>query len=289
VDLLREPAKEHSEEKGHAMALDQSALLELLEALKVADVDDRIRSATEALYQALIEAELTGISLDALAVPTPVEGLELIPASALLADTSRLQAEPGNNTLLRNALRKTTPRDWVFIDSPSDLGLTTVMALSAATDVLVPMPAGGMELDELPKVMELITKVRDRLNKNLELAGVLLTKYRMYGRNASVLSRDVAEQLQRDLPDSVLTTVIRDDNRHGEAPAWRKPIALFDPEGRGDQDYRAALEELNARRVIHVLAAAAHRSFLLLTALTLALASSGVNAALAAHAPERPG
>jgi putative transposase len=57
VDLLREPAKEHSEEKGHAMALDQSALLELLEALKVADVDDRIRSATEAL----IEAELTAV------------------------------------------------------------------------------------------------------------------------------------------------------------------------------------------------------------------------------------
>jgi transposase-like protein len=61
VDLLREPAKEHSEEKGHAMALDQSALLELLEALKVADVDDRIRTATEALYQALIEAELTAV------------------------------------------------------------------------------------------------------------------------------------------------------------------------------------------------------------------------------------
>jgi putative transposase len=61
VDLLCEPAKEHSEEKGHAMALDQSALLELLEALKVADVDDRIRTATETLYQALIEAELTAV------------------------------------------------------------------------------------------------------------------------------------------------------------------------------------------------------------------------------------
>jgi putative transposase len=59
VDLLCEPAKDHSEEKGHAMALDQSALLELLEALKRADVDDRIRTATETLYQALIEAELT--------------------------------------------------------------------------------------------------------------------------------------------------------------------------------------------------------------------------------------
>jgi hypothetical protein len=61
VDLLREPAKEHSEEKGHAMALDQSALLDLLEALKLADVDDRVRTATETLYQALIDAELTAV------------------------------------------------------------------------------------------------------------------------------------------------------------------------------------------------------------------------------------
>jgi chromosome partitioning protein len=220
------------------------------------DLDDQ-GSATQWLgyspsNEGLMQALLSGSSLDSLAVPTSVEGLELVPASALLADTSRLQAEPGNNTLLRSTLRKTSPRDWIFIDSPGDLGLTTVMALSAATDVLVPVPAGAMELDELPKVLELIAKVRERLNEDLQLAGVLLTKFRMHGRHASVLSRDVAAELQRDLPDSVLGTVIRDDGRHGEAPAWRKPIALFDPEGRGDQDYKAALSELEARRVIHV-------------------------------------
>src|SRR4051794_37818307 len=60
MDVLRVPAKVHSE-KGHAMALDQSALLEVLEALKAADVDDRVRAATETLYQALIEAELTAV------------------------------------------------------------------------------------------------------------------------------------------------------------------------------------------------------------------------------------
>jgi transposase-like protein len=59
VDLLRVPAKVHDEEKGHAMALDQSALLDLLEVLKTAEVDDRVRTATEHLYQALIDAELT--------------------------------------------------------------------------------------------------------------------------------------------------------------------------------------------------------------------------------------
>jgi putative transposase len=51
----------NTKKKGHAMALDQSALLELLGALKLADVDDRVRSATETLYQALIEAELTAV------------------------------------------------------------------------------------------------------------------------------------------------------------------------------------------------------------------------------------
>ncbi len=60
VDLLRVPAKVH-EEKGHAMALDQSALLELLEALKLADVSDRVRTATQTLYQELIDAELTAV------------------------------------------------------------------------------------------------------------------------------------------------------------------------------------------------------------------------------------
>jgi hypothetical protein len=54
VDLLFEPAKEHSEEKGHAMVPEYFAVLELLEAPKVADGDDWIRTATEALYQALI-------------------------------------------------------------------------------------------------------------------------------------------------------------------------------------------------------------------------------------------
>jgi chromosome partitioning protein len=90
------------------------------------DLDDQ-GSATQWLgyspdNDALMDALLRGSSLDPITVSTSVTGLDLVPASVLLADTSRLQAEPGNNTLLRNALRKTQPRDWVFIDSPGDHG-----------------------------------------------------------------------------------------------------------------------------------------------------------------------
>ncbi len=201
----------------------------------------------------LMAALVEGLSLDGIAVETSVAGLELVPASITLAQTERLTAEPGHQYLLREALTKTTPRDWVFLDAPGDLGPLTIMALTAATDVLIPVPAGAMELDEVPKVRATVEKVQSRLNSALQIAGVLLTHVRIYGRHTSVLGREAAEELRRDFaPGEVLESVIRDDNRFREAPAWRKPMALFDPDGKGDQDYRAVLAELRSREVAGV-------------------------------------
>lgn len=217
---------------------------------------DKQGSATQWLdhspdTDALMEVLLASSSLDELVTATSVDGLELVPASAALAQTGRLTAELGHQFLLQYCLQKTTPRDWVFIDSPGDLGPATIMALTAATEVLVPVPAGSLELDELPKVMETITKVQERLNPQLRVAGVLLTKFKTVGRHARVLSRDVAEALRQDLPEHVMSTVVREDDRHGEAPAWRKPMAQFEPDGRGDQDYRSVLAELTGREAVN--------------------------------------
>ncbi len=191
-----------------------------------------------------------GRSLDPLVVPTAITGLELVPASITLAQTERMTAEPGHQFLLRESLSKTTPRSWVFLDAPGDLGPLTIVALTAATDVLVPVPAGALELDEVPKVRATIEKVRNRLNPELRMAGVLLTQVRIYGKHTSVLGREIGEELRKDFPaDDVLDTVIRDDNRFREAPAWRQPMAIFDPDGKGDRDYRAVLDELLSREV----------------------------------------
>jgi chromosome partitioning protein len=201
----------------------------------------------------LMTALIDGVSLDPLVVATPVEGLDLVPASITLAQTERLTAEPGHQFSLRDCLAKTTPRDWVFLDAPGDLGPLTITALATATDVLVPVPAGALELDEVPKVRATIEKVRDRLNPGLRIAGVLLTQVRIYGRHASVLSREVDAELRVDFSEGdVLDAVIRDDNRFREAPAWRKPMALFDPDGKGDRDYQAVLAELISREAANV-------------------------------------
>lgn len=228
-----------------------------LEGQRVLLVDmDKQGSATQWLghspdNDALVRALLGETSLDSIVVGTCVQGLELVPASVAVQQ-ERITSEPGNQYLLREALDRAAPRDWVILDAPGDLGPITIMALTAATDVLVPVPAGAMELDEVPKVKDTIAKVQARLNEKLVIAGVLLTQVRTYGQHTSVLAREVGDQLRRDFPDDdLLRNYIRDDMRFREAPASREPIAIYDPGGKGDLDYRNVLAELRDREAAH--------------------------------------
>lgn len=230
-----------------------------LEGEQVLLVDlDKQGSATQWLGHSpdndhLLAVLLGGQPLDSIVVRTGVERLELVPSSVTLAQTERITREPGHQYLLREVLDKTAPRDWVIVDAPGDLGPLTIMALSAATDVLVPVPAGALELDEVPKVRDTIDKVRSRLNPGLAFAGVLLTQVRIHGRHTSVLARQVGEQLREDFTDGeVLDAVVRDDGKFREAPAWRQPMAVYDPGGKGDQDYREVLRELRTREAAGV-------------------------------------
>jgi chromosome partitioning protein len=226
-----------------------------LEGQRVLLVDmDKQGSATQWLGHSpdnddLVRVLLGEVDLDSIVVSTGVDRLELAPASVAIQH-DRVTAEPGNQYLLREALSKATPRDWVILDAPGDLGPITIMALTAATEVVVPVPAGAMELDEVPKVKNTIAKVQARLNEELVVAGVLLTQVRTYGQHTSVLAREVAEQLRADFPDGdLLETYVRDDLRFREAPAARQPMAIYDPGGKGDQDYRSVLAELRDREV----------------------------------------
>jgi len=229
-----------------------------LEGKQVLLVDmDKQGSATQWLGHSpdndgLVRALIGELALDAIVVPTSIAGLELVPASVAVQH-ERVTSEPGNQYLLREALSKAGARDWVILDAPGDLGPITIMTLTAATDVLVPVPAGAMELDEVPKVKATIAKVQARLNAELVIAGVVLTQVRVYGQHTSVLAREVREQLRLDFPEGdLLEAYVRDDMRFREAPAARQPMAVYDPGGKGDLDYRALLAELQTREVIHV-------------------------------------
>lgn len=202
----------------------------------------------------LMSAIVEGKPLEPLVVSTEVAGLELVPASVTFSQAERLTQVVGHQFLLREALRAMSQRDWVILDAPGDLGAVTILALTAATDVVVPIPAGALELDEVPKVQETISAVRGRLNPALELAGVVLTQVRIHGRHTSVLGRQIGERLRGEYfpGGEVLETFVRDDGKLREAPAWRQPMTIYDPGGKADQDYRAVYAELRSREAAGV-------------------------------------
>lgn len=227
-----------------------------LEGRRVLLIDmDKQGSATQWLghspeNEGLVKALLGRVEPESIVVSTSTPGLELVPASVTVQQDS-VTGEAGAQFLLREMLDRLAPRDWVVIDAPGDLGPLTIMALTAASEVLIPVPAGAMELDEVPKVKATIAKVQQRLNHSLTIVGVVLTQVRVYGRNTSVLAREVGDQLRLDFdPSDLLRSYVRDDMRFREAPAARTPISIYDPGGKGDQDYRAVLAEIMAKAAV---------------------------------------
>lgn len=194
--------------------------------------------------------------LDAIVVDTAIPGVELVPASTELADADKqIGGIPGIHTALRDALAGARPRDVVLIDTPGDVQLLPIMALAAAGELLLTLQLEAMVLEELPKMEQLLALVRRRLNPALRLTGILACKVPLYGRQLTIEGRQVLDQLRCRFGDLVLTPLVQQSPRHGEAYSAGQPITSYDPGGIGDQQYRAvaqALDLLPAREVVGV-------------------------------------
>jgi len=198
----------------------------------------------------LIPGLLGERALASLIQPTSVDDLDLVPGSVALANPARLVEQIGHHTLLRSALEDVEGYDWVLIDTPGDLAALTIMSLTAATDVLVPISLGTSELDEVPLIQAAISTTRKRLNPHLKLAGVVVTKVPVYGRNPAGLLSPFLVQLQKDFPGKVLDTYVRQSVSAMEAHGWRRPLTVHDPGGRIVADYRAVLHALDGAQAV---------------------------------------
>ena len=221
------------------------------------DLDDQ-GSATKWLGGSPANTDLVDVlanerPLDEVVVQTAFDRLEMVRASSELADADRqLGGEAGVQHALRVALENATERDLVLIDCPGDLGLLTIMGLAAADEVLIPIAAGAMELDELPKLIQLIDKVKRRLNPNLRIAGILPCRVAVRGRNTSRMVADVMDTLREHFPLELLPLVIHESTRHGEAFSAQLPVSWHDPGGIGDMEYRQVVSELLGVRAVAV-------------------------------------
>lgn len=175
--------------------------------------------------------------------PTDFEGLDLLPGTTELAGAEvELVEEEMRETSLRRRLRGAAmdAYRYVYIDCPPSLGLLTVNALVAADAVLIPLQCEYYALEGVSHLIDTIRRVRERLNPDLDIEGVLLTMFD--GRlNLSV---QVAHEARRHFGHRVYETMIPRNVRLGEAPSFGKPIHEYDAKCIGAASYDNLAREI---------------------------------------------
>lgn len=177
-----------------------------------------------------------------LAHDTAIADVAIVPASPWLATVERAVAgEVGAETLLREAVRQ-LPRRWdvLLVDCPPTLGFLTVSALVACRELLVAVEAHVMALAGLAALLQTVERVRERLNPQLKVAGVLACRVDARTR----LAHDVVDRLRERFGPLVLQTVIPESVRLAEAPSFGQAITSYAPDSAGSLAYRAAAREL---------------------------------------------
>ena len=172
--------------------------------------------------------------------------LYIIPSSpALAAAEVELVGELAREYRLRQALTPEIEKyDYIFMDCPPSLGLLTVNALTAATSgVMIPVQCEYLALEGLSQLDRIVQLVRQRLNPQLDIAGLILTMYDM----RTALAHQVAAEVEKFFGPRVFSTRIPRNVRLSEAPSYGQPILTYAPTSPGGTAYQALAAELVSR------------------------------------------
>ena len=147
-------------------------------------------------------------------------------------------------TVLKDRISELEGYDFIVMDCPPSLGILSILALTAADGILIPVQCEYYALEGLSQLMESIQLVRRGFNPDLEIEGVLLTMYD--GRTN--LSMQVVEEVKNYFKDAVFSTVIPRNVRLAEAPSYGMSIMDYDKNSRGAKAYASLAEEVDKRR-----------------------------------------
>lgn len=179
---------------------------------------------------------------DSLVQPTEMEQLFLIPSEKnLVGATVELVAMEEREIRLKNGLEALREQyRFILIDCPPALDILTVNALVAADSVLIPIQCEYFALEGVSEILDTIQKIKQALNPNLELEGVLLT---MFDERTN-LATQVRQDLVEFFGDNIFSTFIPRNVRLAEAPSHGKPILLYDVRSRGAESYIQLAREI---------------------------------------------
>ena len=169
-------------------------------------------------------------------------GIDLIPSNVNLAASEiELIGIPRKEFILRDALDYIRDDyDYVIMDCPPSLNVLTVNAMAAADSVIVPIQCEYYALEGLSQLIHTINLVKERLNRRLDIEGIVFT---MFDARTN-LSAQVVENVKQHVEQHIYETVIPRNIRLAEAPSYGEPITVYDKKSSGAAAYRKLAKEV---------------------------------------------
>ena len=193
------------------------------------------------IYNVLLQDD---VKVEDVLIKTNVDGLHLLPANIdLSAAEIQLVSEVAREMALARVLRPLRKDyDFILIDCQPSLGLLAINALTCAHGVLIPLECEFFSLRGVALLLDTIDKVRERLNFDLELEGILATMY----DSRTTHSRQVLQRVVEAFGDKVYQTVITKTVKFPESTVAGAPITTLDPASSGARNYRQLAREVIA-------------------------------------------
>lgn len=181
-------------------------------------------------------------SIEECLIENVYENLSLLPSNVNLAGAEiELIGVEEREFILKKEIEKIRDKyDFIIIDCPPSLNTLTVNAMTTADTVLVPIQCEYYALEGLSQLIHTINLVRQRLNPQLEIEGVVFT---MYDARTN-LSLQVVENVKQNLEQNIYKTIIPRNVRLAEAPSHGLPINIYDPKSAGAEGYRDLADEV---------------------------------------------
>ncbi|MBC8464751.1 MAG: ParA family protein [Bacteroidetes bacterium] len=189
------------------------------------------RNVKTGLYECLInEINPADVILN-----TESPNLDLLPAHIdLVGAELELINQPNREYLMKSVLAKVSKNyDFIIIDCAPSLGIVTTNALTCSDSIIIPIQCEYFALEGLGKLLNTIKIVQNRLNKELDIEGLLLTMYDTRLR----LSNQVVEEVKTHFQEMVFNTIIQRNVRLGEAPSFGETIIMHDANSKGAINY----------------------------------------------------
>ncbi|MCI1779705.1 MAG: AAA family ATPase [Bacteroidales bacterium] len=189
------------------------------------------------LYEVLIGKEkIENVIIDS------IKNLQIIPSHINLVGAEIEMLNVANReTVLKKAIAPLRDKyDFIIIDCSPSLGLITINALTASDSVIIPVQTEFYALEGLGKLLNTLKLVQNRLNKNIQIEGFLMTMYDARLKSAN----QVVEDVKRHFGDMVFNTIISRNVRLSEAPSYGKPVIMYDALSTGAKNYLSLADEI---------------------------------------------